>query len=75
MKKFLLLLLAMICLQRAILAQNANPFFASYPTLTPDGETLIYSYNGDLWKSSSIGGTSMRITAMQGIATNPRVSP
>jgi len=57
------------------LAQNANPYFASYPTLTPDGQTLIYSYDGDLWKAAANGGTSMKITAMQGIATNPRVSP
>jgi tricorn protease len=75
MKKFLLLLLAIICLQKFVAAQNANPYFASYPTLTPDGQTLIYSYNGDLWKAADGGGTSMRITAMQGIATNPRVSP
>lgn len=57
------------------LAQNANPYFASYPTLTPGGETLIFSYDGDLWKVGSEGGLSTRITAMQGNTTNARVSP
>ena len=58
-----------------VFAQDANPFFASFPTLTPDGKTLIYSYDGDLWKASADGGISTRITAQQGIATNPKVSP
>lgn len=74
MKKFLLLLLTIICLQK-LNAQNATPYFTSYPALTPDGQTLFFSYDGDLWKAASSGGTSMRITSMDGIATNPRVSP
>ena len=74
MKKILLLLLTIICLQN-VNAQNAAPYFASYPTLTPDGQTLFFNYDGDIWKAASKGGTSMRITSMDGIATNPRVSP
>ena len=75
MKKIIFILLAIVCLQKSIFAQDASPYFASYPTLTPDGQILIFSYDGNLWKAPSSGGTSMRITAMQGIATNPRVSP
>lgn len=75
MKKILLFLLIMLCWQGILLAQNANPYFASYPALTPDGQTLIFSYDGNLWKSSSDGGVSTRITAMQGDATRPRISP
>jgi tricorn protease len=74
MKKTLLLLLTIICLQQ-LNAQDSSPYFTSYPTLTPNGQTLFFSYDGDLWKASSNGGTSMRITSMDGIATNPRVSP
>lgn len=74
MKKTLLLLLTIICLQK-LNAQDSSPYFTSYPTLTPDGQTLFFSYDGDLWKASANGGTSMRITSMDGIATNPRVSP
>lgn len=75
MKKIIFILLAIICWQKSVLAQDASPYFASYPALTPDGQTLIFSYDGNLWKAPSSGGTSMRITGMQGISTNPRVSP
>ncbi|MDP4286276.1 MAG: peptidase S41, partial [Bacteroidota bacterium] len=75
MKKLFLLLFACFCSQQYLIAQDATPYFASYPTLTPDGKTLIYSYDGDLWKAPAEGGISARITAGEGIATNPRVSP
>jgi len=75
MKKLILLLSAVLCLIQFSNAQDASPYFASKPALTPDGQTLIFSYDGNLWKASADGGVSMRITAMQGIATNPRVSP
>jgi tricorn protease len=75
MKTIFLLFLATIYLQLPGMAQDASPYFASNPALTPDGETLIFSYDGDLWKASAAGGVSTRITAMQGTASNPRVSP
>ncbi|MEO8416107.1 MAG: S41 family peptidase [Ginsengibacter sp.] len=75
MKKFILFLPAIICLQHFCMAQDATPYFASNPALTPDGQTLIFSYDGDLWKAAANGGVSTRITAMQGSATNPRISP
>lgn len=75
MKKIIILFLAFICLQQIGAAQNSEPYFASYPTLTPDGQTLIFSYDGGLWKAPADGGASTRITAMEGISTNARVSP
>lgn len=50
-------------------------YFTSHPTLTPDGQTIIYSYDGDLWKIPAAGGMASRITAMDGIETRPSVSP
>lgn len=74
MKKCLsiVILLASTCF---CLAQNAPVYFANYPTLTPDGRTIIFSYEGDLWKVDTKGGTANRITAMEGIETRPKVSP
>lgn len=74
MKKIILLLLAICCMQ-TLPAQDASPYFASYPTLTPDGNTLIFCYNGSLWKASADGGAATQISAMQGNVSNARVSP
>ena len=56
-------------------AQTSNVYFTSFPTLTPDGSTIIFSYESDLWKVPSNGGNATRLTAMQGAETRPRVSP
>ena len=62
-----------ICLHTS--AQDNDAWFTTYPTLTPDGNTVIFSYEGDLWKASVKDGQALRLTAMQGYETNARVSP
>ena len=54
---------------------QATPTFISYPTLTPDGQTVVFSYAGDLWKVPAAGGQALRLTAMRGDEIAPRVSP
>lgn len=56
-------------------AQSQKTYFTLNPTLTPNAETIIFSYEGDLWKVATDGGQASRITAMQGEETNPSVSP
>ncbi len=56
-------------------ANAQQPYFLLDPTLTPDGKTLIFGYDSDLWRVPSAGGTAMRLTAMEGKETLPRVSP
>jgi Tol biopolymer transport system component/C-terminal processing protease CtpA/Prc len=73
MKKFLLAAACMISLIAG--AQNATAYFLSYPSLTPDGQTVIFSFEGDLWKADVKTGQAARLTAMQGYETGARVSP
>ncbi len=56
-------------------AQDNEAFFLSNPCLTPDGQTVIFSFEGDLWKANVNNGQASRLTAMQGYETSPRVSP
>ena len=56
-------------------AQSTTPYFIGYPTPTPDGEFIIFSYETDLWRVPTTGGQATRITAMDGIETRPSVSP
>jgi len=57
-----------------LLAQTET-YFLSSPTLTPDGQTVIFAFEGDLWKAAVADGKAARLTAMQGYETSPRVSP
>lgn len=56
-------------------AQQQPVVFVSEPTLSPDGKTILFSYENDLWKVGIDGGIAYRITAMQGKETLPRFSP
>ncbi len=71
-----LFLLAMSCwLIQSAEAQNPEPYFLSNPCLTPDGQTVVFSFEGDLWKSAVNNGEAVRLTAMQGYESNARISP
>src|SRR5690625_2705183 len=56
-------------------AQTSPLYFAQYPALSPDGQTLYFSYEGDIWKVAVEGGTAERITGLEGTETHSRVSP
>jgi len=75
MKQFSLIFISAFCLVQISIAQQSSLYFAAYPALTPDGNTLIFSYDGDLWSSGLNGNSTNRLTAMQGASTRPKVSP
>lgn len=54
---------------------QGQAYFLSHPTLTPDGSTVVFAFEGDLWKADINNGQATRLTAMQGYETSPRVSP
>lgn len=67
------LLLTFFCLTS--FSQSKNTYFTLKPTLTPDAKNIIFSYDSDLWMVNTTGGNARRITAMDGVETNPSVSP
>ncbi len=74
MRKLLLPLLALLFFTAAG-AQTQEAFFLSNPCLSPDGKTVVFSFEGDLWKAALADGQAVRLTAMQGYETNARISP
>lgn len=67
---------ALLLLSGAFAAQaQEQPAFLSHPTLSPDAKTVVFSYEGDLWQVPADGGQALRLTAMDGHETAPRVSP
>ena len=65
----------LIFISYSVTAQDNEAYFLSNPCLTPDGQTVIFSFEGDLWKANVNNGQASRLTAMQGYETSPRVSP
>ncbi|WP_312299278.1 S41 family peptidase [Chryseobacterium sp.] len=73
MKKTFISLFSAFALMQ-ISAQEKS-YFLSTPSLSPDGKTAYFAYDGDIWKVDSNGGNASRITALDGEEINPRLSP
>lgn len=54
---------------------SPNLYFASEPSLSPDGKMIVFVYENDLWTVPSDGGNASRITGMTGRESNPHYSP
>ena len=52
-----------------------NLHFITDPTLSPDGKTVVFTYENDLWQTDINEGRAYRLTAMEGIESHPRFSP
>ncbi|WP_111413514.1 S41 family peptidase [Billgrantia lactosivorans] len=45
-----------------VLAQSGQVGLPRFPSISPDGSELIFSWRGDLWRASSDGGEAVRLT-------------
>lgn len=63
-----------LALTSTIWSQNKT-HFTSTPSLSPDGTIAYFNFDGDIWQVPTAGGEALRITALPGNETNPRVSP
>lgn len=53
----------------------ANDAWKRYPSISPDGSRICFSYQGDLWISSSLGGKAERLTNNDAYDISPNWSP
>ncbi len=68
----LALILSLIAINTAFAAEV---FLPRYPALSPDGQTVVFSFQGDLWSVSSQGGQARRLTAHEAYDAYPVFSP
>jgi tricorn protease len=45
---------------------EGNVDLPRFPSISPDGETVVFSWRGDLWKVAFGGGTAIRLTSHPG---------
>ncbi|PKP07080.1 MAG: peptidase S41 [Bacteroidetes bacterium HGW-Bacteroidetes-5] len=72
MKK-VLSLLSMLLICAATYANGV--VFASRPSLSPNGETIYFSYCGDIYSVPTSGGVALKVVTMGGNETSPKISP
>ncbi len=60
MNKLISCCLILLFIQTAT-AQD-NPLWMRYPSISPDGKSIVFSYKGDLYKVASAGGTATPLT-------------
>ncbi|MFN8476485.1 MAG: S41 family peptidase [Kouleothrix sp.] len=53
---------------------NSRPYFRT-PTISPDGQQIVFLYAASLWLAPTAGGNAERITAHQSGHSSPRWSP
>ncbi|MDD3045287.1 MAG: S41 family peptidase [Candidatus Delongbacteria bacterium] len=68
-------LMAIVVLAIAVNLSAFEPFFIKDPAISPDGNTVCFSYKKDLWIVPFDGGTAKRLTSVVGDDTHPSYSP
>lgn len=70
------LIFTVLCLFLAIntSAQPDEPF-ARFPAVSPDGSTIAFSYQGDIWRVPAEGGRAWRMTVHEAYDARPKWSP
>jgi len=68
--------ISLVCLLCALASAWAEPIKrAQYPTISPDGKVLIFSWQGDLWRVPVEGGPATRLTVHPALDALPKFSP
>ncbi|MBC8109573.1 MAG: PD40 domain-containing protein, partial [Verrucomicrobia bacterium] len=51
-----------LCLLTSLTQAQENPLWMRYPSISPDGQSIVFSYKGDLYKVAASGGAAMPLT-------------
>jgi len=72
----MLLLVTMLAVLMSVSASvAAEAFMPRWPAISPDGRSVVFSFQGDLWSVASDGGEAHRLTAHEAYDAHPVFSP
>jgi Tol biopolymer transport system component/C-terminal processing protease CtpA/Prc len=75
-RKSLIAALLLVFSGGSLMAQNnSTPLWMRYPTISPDGKFIAFSYKGNLFRVSSDGGTAELLTSNSAYDFSPVWSP
>ncbi len=52
-------------------AQDAAPLWLRYPAISPDGQTVLFEYKGDIWSVPAAGGNAIPMTLGEAYESAP----
>jgi len=58
-----------------VTSSSQSLYFASSPSLNPDGSEIYFSYGGDIFRVATKGGLALKVVSMGGNEGDPKVSP
>ena len=73
MKRILIPFMALCC--AATMEAADAPLWMRYPSLSPDGKTIAFSYKGDIYTVPAAGGKATQLTTHPKQDTHPIWSP
>lgn len=73
-KKLFFITTFLIALAESLLASD-TPLWLRYPAISPDGQTIVFEYGGDLFTVSAKGGTAFPLTMNKSYDYQPIWSP
>ena len=62
MKTRLFALACLLTLGASAAAAQSNAGWLRYPSISPDGTTIVFTYKGDLYRVPSAGGAAVPLT-------------
>lgn len=73
--KHLTFIFLILVLTATHLFSSENPLWMRYPSISPDGKTIVFSYQGDLYTVNAQGGTASALTSHLAYDYKPVWSP
>jgi tricorn protease len=62
MKRMLFIAAVVLACLGGTVAQEPAPLWLRYPAISPDGQTLLFEYKGDIWSIPASGGNAIPLT-------------